>query len=66
MTDAERLIDIANAVLYPRDQLLLSESIPPRMNEVVALALRLKTRPDLALRAMMEEWTRVRIVRELY
>lgn len=66
MSDAELLIDIAEAILHPRDELLVSVDNPPETAEIAALALRLRERPGLALRALVEEWTRVRIVRELY
>ncbi len=66
MNDAEQLIGIADAVLHPSDALLVCEGEPECVGDVVALALRLRSKPDVALRAMVEEWTRFRIVRELH
>lgn len=66
MPDAELLVDIANKVLRPKRRIVLCINNPANAVDVVALALRLRERPDLALRAMLEDWDRVRIVRELY
>lgn len=66
MNDAEMLIDLADSILYPRDEVLLCEGLPPSAPDTAVLALRLKKRPDLTLRAIMEDWSRFRIVRELY
>lgn len=66
MNDAELLLEIAETVLYPRDLVMLVEDADPSTCDTVALALRLRERKDLALRAMIENWNRFRIVRELY
>lgn len=67
MNAAERLIDIADEVLARSDRLFIVEGpLPPNAVDVTALAIRLRRRPDLALRAMVEEWSGLRIVRELY
>lgn len=68
-TDAEILIDLANAVIHPKDELLITEDMTDDdtyFPSTVVLALRLRARPDLCIRAIMERWTRFRIVRELY
>lgn len=66
MNDAEALLDIADSVMVPKNRLLICEGVPPNTGDLVALALALKKRPDVALRAMLENWDRVKIVRELY
>lgn len=66
MSDAEQLVEIADDVMYPRNEVLLIEGLPPCAADTVALAIRLRKRPDVVLRAMVEEWTRFQIVRELY
>ena len=68
-TEAEILIDLAEEVLHPKDELLIIDGDPPLpecFTETVVLALRLRARPDLCLRAIMERWTGFQIVRELY
>ena len=71
-TDAELLIDLADEVLHPHDELLVFDSeedgvdLPPCTTETIALALRLRSNPGMCLRAIMERWTRFQIVRELY
>lgn len=67
MTDAERLVVIADEVMRVRDRLIFVESpIPDNTVDIVALAIRLRKKPDVVLRAMVENWNRERIVRELY
>lgn len=66
MNDAEHLLYIADSVMIPKNRLLICEGVPPNAGDVVALALALKKRPDVALRAMLENWNRAKIVRELY
>lgn len=70
MTDAEELLDLANAVMYRRNELLVLEGIEVedvgRIVDAVALSLRLRQRPDVTIRAIVERWTRFQIVRELY
>lgn len=64
---AMMLIDIAEATLHPNDELLSPQGpLPCNLVEVIALSLRLRSRPDIAFRAMVEGWDRYRIVRELY
>lgn len=65
-SDAEMLIDIAESVIRPKDALMLVENEPECVGDTVALAMRLKQRPDLCFRALVEGWTRFQIVRELY
>jgi hypothetical protein len=66
MNDAEVLLDIADSVIIPKNRLLVFEGVPPNIGDLVALALALKKRPDVALQAAVEGWKLVRIVRELY
>lgn len=66
MTDAERLINIADAILHPHERLIIADGGPSYTVDLVALALRLHSKPGIALKAMIEEWGRERIVRELY
>lgn len=66
MTDAELLIELANRVRYPRRTLIVADGLPQYTGSTVDLALRLQARPDMVLRAIVEEWDRFRIVRELH
>lgn len=66
MNDAEILIMIADEILKPHDRLVGVVDGPEHTIAVATLALRLRRNPGVALRALMEEWDRQRIVRELY
>jgi len=70
-TLAEKLLDIADALLHPRGQVIQAVGSPahfsPEVLSRVALALRMSKAPKvLQLRAIAEGWDNVRIVRELY
>lgn len=66
-TCAEQLIEVADEVLCVRDMLfVVGEPLPDNAMELVVLAIHLRRRPDVALRALVENWDRLRIVRELY
>ena len=63
---AERLLDIADAIQHPRDEVLAVEDVPQYFIGMVALAMRLRRHPGVAVRAMVEDWDRSCIIRELY
>ncbi len=65
-SDAEILIAIADVIMHPRERLVLSDDNPAHAVDLVALGLKLRKNPGLALRALVEKWDRVRIVRELH
>lgn len=80
-TDAEFLVDVANLILHPREDLqIYTTDMPYEMPagyrlacddpsvtvEVIALAIRFRSNPGLVFRALVERWDRFRIVRELY
>ena len=77
ITLAELLIDLAEVVLYPKDEFICATLIEPkpgyevmdgeRMCNRVKLALDFYRRRDrLMIRAVMEEWNLETIVKELY
>ena len=66
MSDAEALLDLADAVLHPRGELIECDAETRWAADVAALAMRLRARPAVAFRAQVEGWPRERIVRELY
>jgi hypothetical protein len=68
MTQAERLIDLADAILLPRDHLL---AMPVRLDSqrmaLAALAIKFRRLPKIVqLMAQVENWSHERIVRECY
>ncbi len=65
-TDADVLLELAHAVQYRRGELMVVEGGDGQLCEMVALSLRLRARPDVMLRALVERWNRFQIVRELY
>lgn len=67
MTDAEMLLQIANVVMSPRNKLVILDGIDIHQAETIALAIRFSRLPvAMKLRAMLEEWTRHQIIREVY
>lgn len=65
--DAEIMLDIAESVLLPRSALVISEGEPSCMVEVVNTAVRFYRQPSaFKLRALVEQWERERIIRELW
>lgn len=70
-TAAERLLELAEEVLHPREQVIrlagpLALEVGTFMARVKA-ALDLKRRPPVfVLRAITEDWSYERIIRELY
>ena len=66
MTDAKVLLELAEATLTPRFAILYIDDAPECTIGVVSLALRIKARPALAFRAIMEKWTRQDTIREVY
>lgn len=57
---------IADAVLYPRDEVYEAEGEREAAVAYAALAIKLKANPGVTFRAIVEQWERQRIVRELY
>lgn len=64
---AELLLDIARGLKHAAG-IVSAEGMcaPDNYTEVVALALRLRANPTVALRAQVEEWNKLQIVRELW
>lgn len=70
-TEADKLLELASVLLMHggRAKLLMVELNGDDQRGVCSLsatALRLRSRPALALRAQVEEWDLQRIIRELY
>jgi hypothetical protein len=64
---AERLIDTANTLRYPRDRLLIPvDKVGNTELAQAALSFRLAANPLIAFRAIAENWDHRRIVKELY
>lgn len=65
VTPAELLLDMAQYVLHTPG-ILIAEGQPHNCAEVITLALRLRANPPIALRAQVEGWNKLQIVRELW
>ena len=68
-TIAEKLLDMAKAIQYPRDQLVLapSESLHNGALGRVATAIQFThLSPAKRMMAIVEDWDYCRIVREIY
>lgn len=65
MNAAEALLDVVSS-FKRRNGLLIAEGWPDNTVAVVRLSLNLLRRSGLALRAQVEKWDKVRIVREVY
>lgn len=66
---AEYLLENEDAVLFGASGILILSNYHEDFSVAFArirLAQELRRRPDIALRAMMEDWGALRIVRELY
>lgn len=66
MSDAQLLLMLADATTRNHCDLLLVEDADNQLCAMTVVALRLRARPDLMLRALVEEWDRYRITKELY
>lgn len=67
MSPAEILLDLARTVMVPKNQVVLIEDSPHHTADTVALALKFNQLSNATkLRAIMEDWMREQIVRELY
>lgn len=67
-TEAEKLIELAEYTLFPRDEVLMAcKHVRPHVLAKVKLAIVFyRANKGLQLRAIMENWNRRRIVKELY
>lgn len=66
-TIAEGLLKLADAISYPRQEVLLVSTIKhDGFLARATLALKLRNNPRLAFCAIMEQWTLERIVQEIY
>lgn len=66
VTFAEKLLDLAWRVRPSRGGVEFRCEDLDTMAALVKMAFRLEARPALALRAIVEEWSRKRLVTELY
>lgn len=66
--DAECLLDLARAILYPRRLCILADGGNWGSSQLaeIKLAIELERKPGLCLRALVEGWDRQRLVREMY
>lgn len=65
---ADELLFIAELLLFPTNEIVVAERTPePYQEAEAALAVAFYRRPaGFKLRALVEEWDRPRIVREMY
>lgn len=68
MTEAERLLSLANAIRARRGELILCDSpIESYRPERIVLALKFESLGNAkVIRAIVEEWDIARIIREVY
>lgn len=64
-TPAEVLLDVANRIRHTTG-LICVDGGPDNCAAVAALALRLRDRPAVALRAQVEGWNKLEIIRQLW
>lgn len=65
-TEAEQLLELADALLTPRRALIVLDGWPEELTTAAVLAVQLRqTSPSVLLRAIVEGWDRQRIVQEL-
>lgn len=64
--NAEQLLDLADALLTPRNAVIVLDGWPEELTAAAVLGVRLRlARPSIAFRAVVEGWDRERVVREL-
>lgn len=65
-SDAEVLLAAAKHLLHPSDRLIDCTGSDPDRVAYAVLTIALYRRRDLLLRALVEDWDRERILKELY
>lgn len=68
MTQAEALLTVADIILCRREKpIVVCEGVSDSQLATIALAIKLRrSNPQIPFRAMVEEWSRGRIIEELY
>ena len=65
-TEAENLLELADALLQPRSTLAILDGWPPDALAAAVLGVQLRlAKPSIVFRALVEGWDRKRLIQEL-